>query len=155
MKPLSEHPNPQFERKSYLSLNGEWDYKFSYKETIPNEWDGKIIVPYSPESPLSGVNRILQPDECLYYRLIFKVDKSFVDEKKLADPDRPYYYYDALTDIVKYNSDYKVETTEVEWPLGDEEVATLLKKVDAIQDDDLRLRAFELGVAMIQKRNKI
>ena len=83
MKPLSEHPNPQFERKSYLCLNGEWDYKFSYKETIPNEWDGKIIVPYSPESPLSGVNRILQPDECLYYRLIFKVDKSFVNEKVL------------------------------------------------------------------------
>ena len=83
MKPLSEHPNPQFERKSYLSLNGEWDYKFTYKETIPNEWDGKIIVPYSPESPLSGVNRILEPDECLFYRLIFKVDKSFINEKVL------------------------------------------------------------------------
>ena len=83
MKPLSLHPNPQFERKSFLCLNGEWDYKFTYKETIPNEWDGKIIVPYSPESPLSGVNRILQPDECLYYRLIFKVDKSFIDEKVL------------------------------------------------------------------------
>ncbi len=80
-KPLSEHPNPQFQRKSYLCLNGEWDYKFSFKETIPQEWDGKILVPYSPESPLSGVNRILQPDECLYYRLIFTLDKEFLDEK--------------------------------------------------------------------------
>ena len=82
-KPLSEHPNPQFQRKSYLSLNGEWDYKFSFKETIPQEWDGKILVPYSPESPLSGVNRILEPDECLYYRLIFTLDKEFIDEKVL------------------------------------------------------------------------
>lgn len=42
------------------------------------------------------------------------IDKSFVDEKKLADSDRPYYCYDALTDIVKCNSDYTVENTEVE-----------------------------------------
>lgn len=42
------------------------------------------------------------------------VDKSFVDEKKLADPNRPYYQYDALRDIVKYNSDYTIENTQVE-----------------------------------------
>ena len=81
MKPLNLHPNPQFERKSFLCLNGYWDYKFTYKETIPHEWDGKILVPFSPESPLSGVNRVLQPDECLYYRLVFTLDKSFINEK--------------------------------------------------------------------------
>ena len=48
----------------------------------------------------------------------------------------------------------EVETEEIEWPLGDEEVSALLKKVDAIQDDSLRAKVFELGVAMIQKRNR-
>ena len=81
MKPLSEHPNPQFERKSYLCLNGEWDYKITQREGIPSSWDGKIIVPYSPESPLSGVNHILQPDENLFYRLQFQLDDDFIKEK--------------------------------------------------------------------------
>ena len=81
MKPLSEHPNPQFERKSYLCLNGEWDYKITQREGIPSSWDGKIVVPYSPESPLSGVNHILQPDENLFYRLQFQLDDDFIKEK--------------------------------------------------------------------------
>ena len=81
MKPLSEHPNPQFQRDSYLCLNGEWDYKITKREGIPSSWDGKILVPYSPESPLSGVNHILQPDEYIFYRLIFELEPNFIKEK--------------------------------------------------------------------------
>lgn len=33
---------------------------------------GRIRVPFSPEAPLSGVNRALQPDELLWYRRIFE-----------------------------------------------------------------------------------
>ena len=80
-KPLSQYPNPQFQRDSYLCLNGEWDYKITKREGIPSSWDGKILVPYSPESPLSGVNHILQPDEYIFYRLIFELEPNFIKEK--------------------------------------------------------------------------
>lgn len=58
----SEHPNPQWERKSWRSLNGEWDFEFDFgKSSIDKELyktdglKGKIIVPFCPESELSGV----------------------------------------------------------------------------------------------------
>ncbi|TDC68650.1 glycoside hydrolase family 2 [Actinomadura sp. GC306] len=63
---LPEYPRPQLVRDSYLNLNGRWEYAFADEE--PAEYDGEIIVPFSPESPLSGVGRQLRPDETLWYR---------------------------------------------------------------------------------------
>ena len=28
--PRSEHPDPQFQRKDWLNLNGEWDFEFDF-----------------------------------------------------------------------------------------------------------------------------
>ncbi len=60
--PRSEHPNPQFERESWLNLNGEWDFEFDFGNSKKaagilekKEWDKKIIVPICPESKLSGI----------------------------------------------------------------------------------------------------
>ena len=52
--PLSEYPRPQFARDSYKTLNGWWDYAiYKAKDGFPG-WQGKILVPFSPESLLSG-----------------------------------------------------------------------------------------------------
>lgn len=60
--PRAEYPRPQFERTSWLNLNGEWTYeldlvKTGHEKGFPgsNGFDGKIIVPFAPESELSGV----------------------------------------------------------------------------------------------------
>ena len=79
-KPLSEYPRPQFMRESYLCLNGAWDYKISKKVAIPTSFDGKILVPYSPETELSGVNHLLQPDEYLFYKLEFELEENFIKD---------------------------------------------------------------------------
>lgn len=62
MEPRPEHPRPQFERKSWINLNGEWSYEFDFGKSgmerglqSSKGFDGKIIVPFCPESGLSGV----------------------------------------------------------------------------------------------------
>ena len=67
---LMEYPRPGLVRDSYLNLNGEWDYYISNKKG-DGVYDAKILVPFSPESMLSGVGKILQPDQYLHYRKIF------------------------------------------------------------------------------------
>ena len=80
-QPLSDYPRPQFYRDSYKSLNGYWDYKITKTPEIPSDFDGQILVPYSPETKLSEVNHVLQPDEYLFYRLKFSLDDFEVKGK--------------------------------------------------------------------------
>lgn len=68
----SEHPHPQFAREAFTSLNGWWDYAIVPVGACPTlrqpeRFDGRILVPFSPEALLSGVGRQLAPDELLWY----------------------------------------------------------------------------------------
>ena len=73
---LPEYPRPQMVRDHYMNLNGLWDYAFTGSPERPQKYDGKILVPFSPEAPLSGVNRILQPDEYLHYEREITIRKE-------------------------------------------------------------------------------
>ena len=61
--PRPEYPRPQFERADWVNLNGEWSYTLDpvaagYEKGYPASEgfsEGKILVPFSPESKLSGV----------------------------------------------------------------------------------------------------
>ena len=66
---LGEYPRPLLVRESYVNLNGVWEYAITGKERR-NQFDGDILVPFSPEAPLSGVERQLKPQETLWYRRI-------------------------------------------------------------------------------------
>lgn len=73
---LPEYPRPNLVRDSYLNLNGEWEYSISESETA-DSYDGTILVPFSPETLLSGVGKILMPHQYLHYRKKFTVPSGF------------------------------------------------------------------------------
>lgn len=74
---LPEYPRPQMVRGSCINLNGEWNYAITSKESKPDSFDGTILVPFSPESELSGVGRSLKPDEWLWYERTFTLPEGF------------------------------------------------------------------------------
>ncbi len=64
-----EYPRPQLQRTHWSNLNGLWDYAVTGKQTSPPEkWEGKILVPFCPESALSGVGRLIEPQQTLWYK---------------------------------------------------------------------------------------
>ena len=74
-----EYPRPQMQREHYQMLHGEWDYAIvPQSEEYTFESQGKILVPFSPESLLSGVGKQLQPKEYLWYQRVL----TFTDEER-------------------------------------------------------------------------
>lgn len=66
---LDQYPRPQLQRGNWQNLNGLWDYAITDSTLkAPQNFDGKILVPYPIESALSGVQRKLTPDKCLWYK---------------------------------------------------------------------------------------
>ncbi len=77
--PHSEYPRPQFKRDSYLSLNGKW--QFSVKSKKGTKDLGQILVPFPPESVLSGIERETKRKDTLIYTRKFSLPQGFLKEK--------------------------------------------------------------------------
>ncbi|MCI8661031.1 MAG: glycoside hydrolase family 2 [Lachnospiraceae bacterium] len=77
-----EYPRPGLVRESYLNLNGEWDYCINDSRRT-EQYDGKILVPFSPEAFLSGVGRVVKPGQYLHYKKIFRLPDGFFKSRVL------------------------------------------------------------------------
>ena len=66
------YPRPLLQRESWIHLNGEWDFAIDSDEhwDMPGEvpWRAKIVVPYSPETPASGIGNTGFYRRCWYRR---------------------------------------------------------------------------------------
>ncbi|WP_373496642.1 glycoside hydrolase family 2 protein, partial [Aquiflexum sp.] len=75
--PHPEYPRPQMEREGWVNLNGQWDYAILTKgNNIPENFQGKITVPFPVESQLSGVGKIVGKDNELWYFRKIEISNS-------------------------------------------------------------------------------
>ncbi|WP_433873354.1 glycoside hydrolase family 2 protein [Saccharopolyspora sp. CA-218241] len=75
---LPEYPRPQLTRPRWRNLNGLWDYAGGAQR--PTRTDERILVPYPPESALSGIRR---HDDHMLYRREFAVPRDWSGDRVL------------------------------------------------------------------------
>ncbi|RYY53633.1 MAG: glycoside hydrolase family 2, partial [Chitinophagaceae bacterium] len=82
--PFPEYPRPQLQRTDWLCLNGQWDYMGGQQAasaldpTTPitfSKQPEQILVPYCPESFLSGIKR--KQEINMWYRRDFAMPDSW------------------------------------------------------------------------------
>lgn len=74
--PWDVYPRPQMKRESYVNLNGEWDFS-------AEDYCGKILVPFCPESDLSCVGRHFPEGATLIYKRRFRLPEDFCQGRVL------------------------------------------------------------------------
>ncbi len=89
MIPRNEYPRPRLVRDNWECLNGEWQFEFDHGNTgkerelfKANSFSHKIIVPFAPESKLSGIEYI-DFMTSVWYRRTINVDKKALENKRL------------------------------------------------------------------------
>ncbi|GGC15020.1 glycoside hydrolase family 2 protein [Dyadobacter sediminis] len=86
--PLSEYPRPQMQREDWMCLNGKWDYQggrqlaSALNPSSPIAFDKQaqqILVPYCPESVLSGIERNQEIN--MWYKKQFEIPASWKEKQ--------------------------------------------------------------------------
>lgn len=86
--PRPEYPRPGFVREDWLNLNGTWQFAFDPGDSglerglVHQELDGRILVPFCPESELSGIGDTdFHP--AVWYRRTVRVPASWAGRRVL------------------------------------------------------------------------
>ena len=86
--PRSEYPRPQFTREDWLCLNGEWQFEIDQGDSglerglLERELSDRIMVPFCPESQLSGIEN---PDfmNAVWYRREVTIPSAWAGRRVL------------------------------------------------------------------------
>ena len=99
--PRPEYPRPQFVRGDWMNLNGDWEFEIDHSTSgearglqTAEHFAGHILVPFCPESELSGVG-FKDFMDCVWYRREVKLPENWkkdVQEKQ----ERVYLHFGAV-----------------------------------------------------------
>ena len=86
--PRPEYPRPQCMRPTWLCLNGEWQFEIDPGDSglerglLQRELSQRILVPFCPESPLSGIGN---PDflTAVWYRRTVTIPSAWAGQRVL------------------------------------------------------------------------
>jgi beta-galactosidase/beta-glucuronidase len=86
--PRGEYPRPQFVRTDWLCLNGPWQFEIDRGDDglerglLDRDLRGRIVVPFCPEAPLSGVG-VTDFMPAVWYRRIVGVPEAWAGRRVL------------------------------------------------------------------------
>ncbi len=81
--PWPDYPRPRLRRDSFFNLNGRWEFTAREESDLPAAYDRTILVPFCPESLLSGVHTHFPEGWHLFYRRRFTLPEGFVKGRVL------------------------------------------------------------------------
>lgn len=146
---LKEYPRPLLKRDSYINLNGLWKYAFTQSNKRPEHFEGDILVPFSPEAPLSGVSRQLRPNEYLWYERNVKIDHSKLSDTRLI------LHFGAVDQICSvYINNIKVCSHSGGYLPFETDITDTLKRTDAKTSFRLTIRVKDLSDTSYHAKGK-
>ncbi|MGB7294061.1 MAG: beta-glucuronidase, partial [Candidatus Aminicenantales bacterium] len=87
--PRPEYPRPEMVRSEWLNLNGLWDFALDLSDSGEERefgqgrgFDKKILVPFAPESVLSGIGH-LDFMRAVWYKRTFMIPESWHGKRVL------------------------------------------------------------------------
>ena len=146
MTPWQVYPRPQMRRDSYLNLNGLWD--FAVSETQPQGYDKKILVPFCPESKLSGIGEHFAEGALLWYHRTLELPEGFHRGRILLHigaADQVAEVFVNGRSVGKHEGGYEAFSFDITKYLADENHITICCR------DDLRDQSFPYGKQVMKR----
>ncbi len=147
--PWTEYPRPLLERSHWRSLNGAWQYAITprsqrHAPTWEGTHTGTIRVPFAIEAALSGVQRMLDPDEALWYRRRVAIPADLTARRIFVNFEACDYACNVSLDGVPVghhvggNTPFRVEITSAVLMRGDTTHTLEVRVEDATSGTQLR-----------------
>ncbi len=131
--PLSEYPRPSLKRDSYFCLNGKW--KFTVKGSDKTE---EILVPFPPESRLSGICRDFSNKDTLIYERKFTLPENFIRSRVILNFGAVDQYADVFingTNVTSHTGGYLPFSADITDALCDGENTLTVEVRDPLDKD--------------------
>ena len=135
--PWNVYPRPQMRRGSFLNLNGTWEFCVRKMPHLPEMYDKTILVPFCPESLLSGLDMEVKPGSNLFYRTHFTLPKGFQKDRVLLHvgaADQKAEVYVNGRHMCSHTGGYEAFTADITDGLLEEENELVIRVFDNLRD---------------------